>query len=725
LEPTPAIAIVAGKKYRLSYVITNWTVGTVTPSLGGDTGTAVGADGTHVEYFTATATTNLKFTPTNASRFTIDTVSLFGALHHGTSDSIKFAVAADTRGHSFQNTAVDCTVLDDDSVSPDADLLQAWIYVDNLENLGELRFVFDVNDKTFTNDMFMYSLPFSGADSLKFVPGFGAMTELPQAEAVAQPIPTYTDQQFGQKTTIERSTTDDIDPTGLGFRKLISDASAFKREGTTDAVDLTEQMQLFWRKSNASEFKSGTWAKLSVPKSYCTRYGVTAGKGWATLAAIKIEVAAISGAVNVYIADLKIAGGGKLHGDYWFAYGWARGGTRPVHYSAPAKNTSGQMIISGPHKIERQPVAFGTRTVSADPQVDACIFYVLGGGLPEWWVYGIVGDNLTTGGSLTRGEDDLTQQMVYLRNDPAPKGKDLVYYLDRIWIINDTTLMCSEIGADGTVMVEGWPVRNGYIFSEKGYTLKSLKVLNNQMILRSSDGEWRISISDPTDYTSVSGIKLSNKGIIGEDSILEMEDAHIFPSPGSLVMSNGTTTKDILPKVSGLMTLGNMGQAKAVRQGTYGFFSFALGTVKVDFYRGAPRLSYHNDIHYAGLEKDELTNKVYGLHNGTVYLFDSGYTLDGTTPLNLLVTTRAIAPLKRVAWKRVSFYHNTGGNTWFVSGLIDGKEYGSKWFKSTERSECRFDFVPTPGETFQLRIIGDYASLGEIYYPIRVYADGA
>ena len=64
------------REYLLTYTISNWTVGTITPSVGGFTGTAVSANGTYNERFVATATTQLAFTPSNTARFTIDSVSI-------------------------------------------------------------------------------------------------------------------------------------------------------------------------------------------------------------------------------------------------------------------------------------------------------------------------------------------------------------------------------------------------------------------------------------------------------------------------------------------------------------------------------------------------------------------------------------------------------------------------------------------------------------------------
>jgi hypothetical protein len=71
-----ASVVVSGKRYRLGYQISNWTVGTVTPSIGGATGTARGANGWFEEVFTSSSTAALTFTPTNTSRFTIDNVSV-------------------------------------------------------------------------------------------------------------------------------------------------------------------------------------------------------------------------------------------------------------------------------------------------------------------------------------------------------------------------------------------------------------------------------------------------------------------------------------------------------------------------------------------------------------------------------------------------------------------------------------------------------------------------
>ena len=67
---------VPGKTYKVCFSISGWSVGTVTPSLGGVNGTAVGEDGDFVQYITASTNGALTFTPTTTSRFTIDSVTV-------------------------------------------------------------------------------------------------------------------------------------------------------------------------------------------------------------------------------------------------------------------------------------------------------------------------------------------------------------------------------------------------------------------------------------------------------------------------------------------------------------------------------------------------------------------------------------------------------------------------------------------------------------------------
>lgn len=72
--------LVPGYTYLLSYTISAWTVGTVTPACGGITLEAQSGNGTFTQVFIPTSTADLTFTPTdgggNHARFTIDNISL-------------------------------------------------------------------------------------------------------------------------------------------------------------------------------------------------------------------------------------------------------------------------------------------------------------------------------------------------------------------------------------------------------------------------------------------------------------------------------------------------------------------------------------------------------------------------------------------------------------------------------------------------------------------------
>lgn len=74
LSQTNVVSI--GLMYELTYTISGWSVGSVTPSIGAVTLTARSADGTYTERFLASTTAALTFTPTNTARFTIDGVSV-------------------------------------------------------------------------------------------------------------------------------------------------------------------------------------------------------------------------------------------------------------------------------------------------------------------------------------------------------------------------------------------------------------------------------------------------------------------------------------------------------------------------------------------------------------------------------------------------------------------------------------------------------------------------
>lgn len=72
-------AAVVGRTYRITYTISGTgTTGTLTATCGGTAGTAQTlANGTFVEEITATTTDGIVFTPSNTSRFTIDSITIY------------------------------------------------------------------------------------------------------------------------------------------------------------------------------------------------------------------------------------------------------------------------------------------------------------------------------------------------------------------------------------------------------------------------------------------------------------------------------------------------------------------------------------------------------------------------------------------------------------------------------------------------------------------------
>jgi len=73
---TQTVSLYTLREHQLEFTISNHTAGTITPSVGGYTFSAISANGTYTLKFVATANTQLAFTPSNTARFTIDTVSL-------------------------------------------------------------------------------------------------------------------------------------------------------------------------------------------------------------------------------------------------------------------------------------------------------------------------------------------------------------------------------------------------------------------------------------------------------------------------------------------------------------------------------------------------------------------------------------------------------------------------------------------------------------------------
>jgi hypothetical protein len=76
LTPNPALNIVIGNIYQVTYTISNYVAGTIRPTIGGVAGTLVSANGTYTDTITATTTGNLFFTPASSLDATIDDIQI-------------------------------------------------------------------------------------------------------------------------------------------------------------------------------------------------------------------------------------------------------------------------------------------------------------------------------------------------------------------------------------------------------------------------------------------------------------------------------------------------------------------------------------------------------------------------------------------------------------------------------------------------------------------------
>lgn len=652
--------------------------------------------------------------------------------------SLQLTMAAAGTGYTYRAMTKNAAILSDSSASPDEDLLEFWFYVDDLTNLTSLRLVADVGDGTFENDFYEYIWSFYGGSSQQITPGSGGSAEVTPEQSIEIPIQMDPSGQVieptkswvgGDKTGHWVYTYDPAtDPSTQTGKIIISRASI--EELFPELKTFTSQTLPLYRLSNITSVKSGVWTKLQVPKSYFTRTGTGTGT-WADDVSWKIEVVSF-GAVNVYIDQIQIAGGGKLYGDYWFMYGWARTDTdgNVQHYSGPARAVDGTLHIQGPINFKRQPVAYAARIVSTDPQVNACVVYVIGGNLTNWYVLQVIGDNAATSGNFSAGEDDCYRSMISLRNDPAPAGLDMVLHKGAIWMVGFSNypnmIRKSDISIEGDLMLEAWPGRNAYIPTGAGSQLTSIDILNRQVVVRGIDGEWVLDINDPGDFSSVVQDEVVGKGCLSRDGVMKTGNSVIYPAAGAFVESNGSNRNLVLPEASPAISAGGVLTAVAVFNNYEGYFSFTdpngqNRTAKLDVMRGNPRVAFHNNLKYDWLFLHNRTGVIYGIINGTVVQFNSGYA-NINAELDCRLTSRVfqIAGGKS-SWRRITFEHLTNGRWLHIEAYVDGVLIKHEPFKSTIRTEHRFDFGPVSGNKFQLVIWGQYNQLAEIYLPIRVY----
>jgi len=636
--------------------------------------------------------------------------------------SARFNVSAGATGYSVKAIPVDGTTFGSHVSTPD-DYIRFWLYVDSFQNLSQLDISFDVGDGTFV-DYFTYSLISPGLSQTMQLYSLGKTTE----EVLGEDVLGKDYYRLVAEATAEAN---------LSPKERAKRVKQVKKNKKKQEVEptLVDQVLTYWRNSKLFQFKSATWHEIKVPKGLFVQVGNTT-LGWNTVSIVKIKITATAaGAVNVYFDGLEICGGSDLVGDYWFLYAWGRqdaSGT-VIHESAPARNDSTkELIITGPVAFDRQPLAYGVRVPSTDPQVTCCIIYAIGGNLADFWEIAVISNNDVGAGTLYEvGDSFATRKLLTLDNEPAPPGTDLALCRNKVWMVGDptypTVLRSSDILEDGTLAPEAWPPRNGYTMSENAGNLLAVNVLNELLTVKGDFGEWVVRVTDPTDFLAVDSRRISDKGLVAQDGILIFETSHVYPSNRGFVETNAQSSKFILPEVEPLID-ANISTAKGINAGLGSYFSYqttASGTrtAKVDLYRGKPRFSNINNKLFDWFYFDAKNDKLYGVTSGGVYLVESGY-IDASSPgqeLQALLKSRAFRPGKPVVWNRMDFYHNTGGVWYRIDIYIDGALRGFQTFQSSSRTNTNFRFGPWTGLEFQFVLTANYNAKGIIYFPIRIY----
>lgn len=644
--------------------------------------------------------------------------------------SAHFAVAASTTGYSYVSGVIDGTLFSSGHDSSDSDYVRFWLYVTDYNNLDSITIYFDTGDGTFVNDYFSYTIVAPDTVGNTQVLGFGSTTDIITEDTVGSqypedlsPVTQYWDPKLGW---VENEPAYRTKTRTITINKVT-------RKAVVPSV-VNDQTLTFWQKSDLFQVKNATWKEFKIPKNLFLQHG-SVGKTWADIVARKIEVVSnANGIANAYFDGMKFVGGSDLVGDYWFMYSWGRmdSDSNVLHQSAPSRNdATKQFNVYGPVAFDRHPLTYASRPLSTDPQVNCAVLSAIGGSLADFWEIATIEDNTTATDTLYNiGDKHATRQITNKHNEPAPPGRGLVLFRNKIWMVDDPSypgvLRSSDILLDGTISPESWPTRNAYEMAESEGALLSVRVVNKQLVVKGEMGEWLVKVLDPTDYLQVGADRVSSMGLLGRDAIIDMETSNIYPSQNGFIESDGNMAKIVLPEVQPLID-SNITSAKGVNAGLISYFSYttdAYGprTAKIDLLRGKARITNLVNIAFDCLEHDKKANKVYGVINGAVYILDSG-SINAAIPENEVycyLKSRVYRRGGKVSWHRMEVLHNTGG-VWFrLEIYLDDVLINSFPFTSTSKTRSSFTFGPRSGYDFQFRIVGDTTQPGTIHFPMRI-----
>lgn len=626
--------------------------------------------------------------------------------------SIKIALASGTVAQTTKSVSLDLTKLSDGSDSPEDDLVRFWIYVDKLENVNELTLLFDLSGDGFKSNMYAYTFVLPGESAL--------IADTKKDQTVFSSI-----EQTGFDTSI-------FDPEQVVFSQDETTTKTIKKtiaSGITDSVE--DMTYIYWNRKRRTGITSGVWSMIEIPKNFFARYGDDTSLDWSDVKAIRIKIGSIKG-VNVYIDDMRIVGGGSLSGDYWFMYAYGRLDSNGslVNWSSVAKGSDKRVLISGPIRFNRQKVVYSSRPLSSDPQVNCGLVYIIGGNIYDWKLGAIITDNATTNGTLDISETSVYRLGVSFRNEPAPGGLDILYKWGRLWICGSpgcpAGLQCSEITADGDVLLEAWSPINVWI-AEGESQLTSLSDIGIQqpMVVRGVSGEYLFNLSDPADIsTALPLTRVSRYGLQSSSAKVVIENSEFYPSVNTFANWTGNGSIAVLPEFSSVIDYNQMRDAVGATVGWESYFSFTDSQnidrlVRIDRYTNQLRVSTLTNRKCKCLFTIPRKGNCYCVYNGRVYKIGSEYNNDS---YNFELITRGYtAPMSLpVAWQRIDFEHNTN-NQWFrIHVIIDGREIGFWPFRSNRLKRSVYVFGPVVGSVLQIAIRGEYRVPAEIKLPLRV-----
>lgn len=665
----------------------------------------------------------------------------------------------------------DFTVFTDMSEATERDLFTFALLIPHYSSLYSIQIIFGSG----AGGEYVYKMPVVGGRALSTFPtviGGVGKTDIPNLPSrdpyVVTPVVEPPEDPGVPRSPIRSGP---VTPLKEAHTTIMEDSSPIPGGGSSFE---TETLRTVYRDPLETPLSFGQWMFFKIPLEMFTKVGTPVGWHNITKLTFQFDALDASNTSSVYIGDVILAGGGDLTGTYYFMFGWGRDKEGPeiINYSGPARD-EGKLIIQGPIEFVRQKVAYGTRPEPIDEQVDCSILYILGGTLTTWWVGGIIDNILTTSGNLNIDETKLHKKMVSLTSNPSRGGGRIVYFKNRLWRFGGSPLSgnlgsnlitFSDISLDGDIMTDAWPQRNGILIGDSSERVIDAAEVNNRLVVITTAGEYAVTVPVVADAGSITITKVSSLGAVGP--FVNTGESLVYLSTGGFIQTNGSESKPVDPRYQFLVSPRT---TPTPYEGTWkvfeGFFPLhgAFGYDGIggteeeivsrlflgDYSSGKLCVSAASDMRVLRAQYIPEWNKVlclvYVEPEGENYYLSMVYEF-GVEDINVQGLVAGVDYLprtinfksrgyrhptaKRVVWKRLTFYCDTGypdnETLLYLRIYVDGIQVGSRTFygNSGERTEVRYDFGPFVGEFFQFQIYREgYIGDAKIYTPIRIYVD--